>query len=270
MNGTEVQATPVWRLLVDSAREGAVNMAVDQTLLESVQAGGPPVLRLYRWRPACLSFGRNQPARGRYDPDRARAEGIDIVRRPTGGLAVLHDRELTYAVAVPAGVLGGPRETYLALNRALVRGLLRLGVDAAVAPARATPASPLDRTGGNPCFAEAAPGEVTAGGRKLVGSAQRCERRTILQHGSILLDGDQSAVTRLQARPPLRAQPESGTILHELGRLPDPGTLEAALVRGFEQEAGIRLVAGELTPEEVERVHRTEARYRSVEWTWRR
>lgn len=270
MNGSEIQATPVWRLLVDPPREGAANMAVDQTLLESVQAGGPPVLRLYRWRPACLSFGRNQPARRRYDPDRARAEGIDIVRRPTGGLAVLHDRELTYAVVVPVGLLGGPRETYLALNRALVRGLQQLGVDATVAPARRVPASPLDRTGGNPCFAEAAPGEVTAGGRKLVGSAQRCERRTILQHGSILLDGDQSAVTRLQAMPPLRASPVSGAILNALGRLPDPGELEAALVRGFGREAGVRLVADGLTPEEVDRVHRHEARYRSAEWTWRR
>ncbi|MGD8277312.1 MAG: biotin/lipoate A/B protein ligase family protein [Gemmatimonadota bacterium] len=245
-------------------------MAVDQTLFEGVQAGGQPVLRLYRWSPACLSFGRNQPARGRYDPDRARAEGIDIVRRPTGGLAVLHDRELTYAVAVPADVLGGPRETYLALNRALVRALVRLGLPAAVAPLAATRAEPLDRTGGNPCFAAAAPGEVTAGGRKLVGSAQRYERRTVLQHGSILLDSDQSAVTRLQTSPPPRPQPAPGSILQLLGRLPDPDELENAIVRGVGEEAGIRLVRGALTPEEVETVQRHVTRYRSPEWTWRR
>jgi len=265
----EIQATPVWRLLVDPPRDGAANMAVDQTLFEGVQAGGHPVFRLYRWSPACLSFGRNQPARGRYDPDRARAEGIDIVRRPTGGLAVLHDRELTYAVAVPAATLGGPRETYLALNRALVRALVRIGLPATVAPAAGARPEPLDRTGGNPCFAAAAPGEVTAGGLKLVGSAQRCERRTILQHGSILLDGDQSAVTRLQTPPPTRAEP-SGSILQLLGRLPDPGELEDAIVHGVESEAGVRLVIGPLTPEELETVHRHEARYRSAEWTWRR
>jgi len=125
-----------WRLIDDTvARAGPANMAIDQALLESVQAGGRPALRFYRWRPACLSFGRNQPARGLCDPARAAARGVDIVRRPTGGLAVLHDRELTYAAVLPVGLLGSPRETYRALNRALVEVLRRLGLPAELAPA---------------------------------------------------------------------------------------------------------------------------------------
>ncbi|MFW6206236.1 MAG: lipoate--protein ligase family protein, partial [Gemmatimonadota bacterium] len=108
--------------------DGATNMAVDAALLESVQAGAPPVLRLYRWSPACLSFGRNQPARGRYDRDLAEDRGIDFVRRPTGGQAVLHDDELTYAVIAPVAVIGKPRTAYAAINRALVAALRELGV----------------------------------------------------------------------------------------------------------------------------------------------
>ncbi|HEV2149493.1 MAG TPA: hypothetical protein VGR37_18985, partial [Longimicrobiaceae bacterium] len=101
-------------------------MAVDAALAESVRQGGLPVLRFYRWDPPCLSLGRNQPAAGRYDLDALRARGVDVVRRPTGGRAVLHDRELTYSVAVADGALGGPRECYAAVNRALVAGLRRL------------------------------------------------------------------------------------------------------------------------------------------------
>ncbi|MGH7443696.1 MAG: lipoate--protein ligase family protein, partial [Longimicrobiales bacterium] len=167
-------------------------MAVDQALLESVAAGAPPVLRLYRWRPACLSFGRNQAAAGIYNESRARLLGIGIVRRPTGGLSVLHDAELTYAVVAPAAMLGGPRAAYHAINRALAMGLQDLGIPAELAGgARRTSVTAAFR-GAQPCFALPAGGEVVVNGRKLVGSAQRVERRTILQHGSILLDGSQA------------------------------------------------------------------------------
>src|SRR5690606_17704432 len=112
---------------------GATNMALDHALLESVKAGGPPVLRLYRWDPPTLSFGRNQPARGLYDHAAARARGIAFVRRPTGGQAVLHGDELTYAVVASIGALGKPREAYRRINGALVGGLRELGVGAGLA-----------------------------------------------------------------------------------------------------------------------------------------
>ncbi|MGH7506608.1 MAG: lipoate--protein ligase family protein, partial [Longimicrobiales bacterium] len=125
-------------------------MAADAALLAGVRHGAPPALRLYRWSPPCLSLGRNQPAYGIYNVERARACGFDVVRRPTGGLAVLHDREVTYAVAAPAGEFGGLRYAYAALNGALVAGLRRLGVAAELAPA-GSPATPL--AAGLPCFA---------------------------------------------------------------------------------------------------------------------
>ncbi|HLM68541.1 MAG TPA: hypothetical protein VK358_13475, partial [Longimicrobium sp.] len=102
-----------WRLLDTPPAPGAWNMAVDEALAQSVRAGEPPVLRVYRWSPPCLSLGRNQPSGG-YDRDEIRRRGLDVVRRPTGGRAVLHHRELTYSVAAAEGVLGGPRQAYSA------------------------------------------------------------------------------------------------------------------------------------------------------------
>ena len=291
----------VWRLIDDAVpRPGPANMAIDQALLESVQAGGRPALRFYRWRPACLSFGRNQPARGLCDRAAAARRGVDIVRRPTGGLAVLHDRELTYAVAVPVGTLGTPRETYRALNRALMAGLRELGLEAELAApapawaaavpmpaarnrgpspapqpragssahasvAVATPAGAL-RTAAPSCFQAPAPGEVVVGGRKLVGSAQRVERRTILQHGSLLLEGDQALVAELMAGPP---PPAPATLAAALGRRPDPAEVVVALRAGFEAALGIRLAPDELSRAERERADRLVAHFLSDAWTWR-
>src|SRR4028119_1470164 len=105
---TEAALGRRWRLIDTPPAPGAWNMAVDEALAESVRQGGLPVLRLYRWSPRCLSLGRNQPARGRYDTAALAARGIDVVRRPTGGRAVLHDRELAYCAAVPQALLRGP------------------------------------------------------------------------------------------------------------------------------------------------------------------
>jgi lipoate-protein ligase A len=284
---------PAWRL-VDSdgpPRTGAGNMARDQALLESVQAGGLPALRLYAWDPPCLSFGRNQPARDIYDPAAAAARGIEIVRRPTGGRAVLHHREVTYAVAVPVGTLGSPRETYVAINRALVAGLRALGVAARVAGEAERPQGEAGALasggvgasgalGPAPCFEAAAPGEVVAGGLKLVGSAQRCERRVLLQHGSLLLDGDQSVILSLLAARggptlpapsrPGAAPPGAATLAALLGAAPPRAAVEEALVAGFEEIMGIRLARVALSSDEERAAARWEGHFGSAAWTWRR
>jgi lipoate-protein ligase A len=246
-------------------------MAVDETLLEGVRDGHPVTVRFYAWSPPCLSFGRNQPARDVFDAALAARRGIDIVRRPTGGQAVFHHLEVTYSVAVPAGAVGGPRETYAEINRALVEGLRALGVAAAVSPA--APVIPGGRNnvtvGLGPCFQQAAPGEVVVGGQKLVGSAQRCDRRIILQHGSILIDGDQAPVLELQGLPSFGAH--GATTLRELlGAAPDRKTIEDALAAGFERYFGISLAPAPLAPVEQERARQLAERYRSNAWTWRR
>jgi lipoyl(octanoyl) transferase len=269
---------PRWRLILGrgapavpriAATPGALNMAVDHALLESVQAGGPPVLRLYTWEPACLSLGRNQHARGLYDPGRLAQAGVDVVRRPTGGLAVLHDRELTYCVLAPAPLLGGARAAYRLINAALVDGLRRIGVPAGVALTGAAPNPRRDAA--DPCFQAPAGGEVVVAGRKLIGSAQRCERRTILQHGSILLGGSQAAVLALLQHPGHGADDagRSVTMAELLGREPAAAEVAPAIAAGFERRCGIRLAPDSLTDEEDIRAKALQDVYGAPHWTWR-
>ena len=256
-----------WRLLDTPPAPGAWNMAVDEALLASVRKGAPPVLRFYRWEPACLSLGRNQPARDRYDLDGIRARGLEVVRRPTGGRAVLHDRELTYSVAVREGVLGSPRAAYAQINRALAAGLGRIGVPAEL-QGRTGHRSPAPSLA--PCFREPAEGEITAAGRKLVGSAQFREGKTMLQHGSLLLEGDQALVRELLRDPSaqeLGDPPVSLAML--LGVVPAWEPLVAALRAGWEEVLGVVLEPAELAPGELQCVDRLVPRYRSTAWTWR-
>jgi lipoate-protein ligase A len=260
-----------WRLIDTPPAPGAWNMAVDEALAATVAAGGEPVLRFYRWSPPCLSLGRNQPARNRYDLQALDVRGIDVVRRPTGGRAVLHHRELTYAVAAPQALFGGPRQTYAAINRALVAGLLRLGVAAAQQPAGAGRA-PVPSV--SPCFAQPVEGEVVAAGRKLVGSAQRRLGETILQHGSLPLHDDQSAVAALVIGAADGGGADGGaadapaTLVDVLGREPEWSELTRALSGGFEQTLGIRFRADGLTSAEAAGAAEGAARYADAAWTW--
>lgn len=263
-----------WRLIDTPPAPGAWNMGVDEALAASVAAGGAPVLRFYRWSPASLSLGRNQPARGRYDLLALAGRGIDVVRRPTGGRAVLHARELTYSVAVPAALLGGPRTAYAAVNRALVAGLRRLGIAATLQPASPVRA-PVPSLA--PCFAEPVEGEVVACGRKLVGSAQRAIGEVILQHGSLPIHDDQSAVAALvvsSAEAPDAAElADAGppaTLVSVLGREPGWDELTAALAAGWGEALGVTLWRDVLTPDERARAADAARRYADAAWTWHR
>ena len=180
-------------------------MALDHALAAEVE-DGTAVLRLYAWSSPTVSFGRNEPARGRYVAD-ASHRGLDYVRRPTGGRAVLHDGELTYAVVAPAATLGGPRRTYRRVNEALAAALRSLGAPVTLAGAVALPA--LDS---GPCFQSPAEGEVVAVGRKLVGSAQARIGQALLQHGSILLEGDQSRLEALRIEANARVAAGRGPV----------------------------------------------------------
>jgi lipoate-protein ligase A len=256
-----------WRLLDTPPAPGAWNMAVDEALAESVRAGGPPVLRVYRWSPPCLSLGRNQPSDG-YDRDEIRRRGLDVVRRPTGGRAVLHHRELTYSVATREGTLGGPRQSYAAINRALVAGLAPMGVPAHLQPA-GTERAPLPSLA--PCFEQPVEGEVTAAGRKLVGSAQRSEGGVMLQHGSLPIEDDQSVVAEL-LRAEVQAAPAEppATLAGLLGTAPDWDALVDALAAGWQETLCVRLERSALTGEEVRRAEGFRVRYEDPAWTWHR
>jgi lipoate-protein ligase A len=261
------RAAERWRLLDTPPAPGAWNMAVDEALADSVRDGGPPVLRVYRWSPPCLSLGRNQPSEG-YDREVIRTRGFDVVRRPTGGRAVLHHRELTYSVAAREDALGTLRQAYTAINRALVAGLRRLGVDARLHPAGPDRA-PIPSLA--PCFEQPVEGEVTAGGRKLVGSAQRRERGVMLQHGSLPIHDDQSAVAELMLpRQGVAAADAPATLAALLGREPGWDELVDALAEGWTETFGAGLERGGLSAVEEERARAHRGQYEDPAWTWHR
>lgn len=182
-----------WRLIDDpEPRDGAWNMALDEILFRRAEEGwaSGPVLRLYTWRPACLSLGYHQSLAEACDVDHCRRAGYDVVRRPTGGKAVLHDDELTYSVIArhdsPPFAGRGLLGSYASIAEALALALAALGlpVELTQRPAKIPP------QGGAPCFLVPSEKEILVGGRKVVGSAQRRGRRAFLQHGAIPLHLD--------------------------------------------------------------------------------
>lgn len=257
-------------------------MALDELLMVAARRG-TLTLRLYGWDPPCLSFGRNQTARGWYDPEEAGRRQIDVVRRPTGGRAVYHHREITYCVAAPVSLWGGLRDGYARINQALGRGLRSLGVplDEALAPRSARGARPAraPRPLARACFRDPLSGEITSAGRKLIGSAQWRLDGALLQHGSILLHDDQAVVDDLmvEARRPgvwgaAAHTPSTGacSLRELLGELPSEQAVIAALRRGFEEEIDLASEPDEWTSREMREAQRLVARYEDPEWTWRR
>jgi len=243
-------------------------MAVDEALMESVRAGAAPALRMYEWSPSCLSLGRNQPASAYYDREHLRAVGVDVVRRPTGGRAVLHDAELTYSVVARDGELGPPRRAYLEVNEALIAGLSLFGVDAAIhrrGPAR----SPIPSTA--PCFAEPVAGEVLAKGRKLIGSAQLRAGGVLLQHGSIPMRPSQLSGLVGGVAGEDSSQRDSPAYLDlVVGRPTSIDDLVQSLTSAWAARVGPLETVLDLNDREFERVSELEAKYRDELWTWRR
>lgn len=256
---------PHWRLLVTPPAPGADNMALDEALMARAVDSGEWVLRVYSWAAPTVSLGRNQTATGRYDLDRVRSRGLAVVRRPTGGRAILHHREITYSVTAPVADAGDLRASYERINRLLVDGLRRLGVAATVAH----PATRAVAPGMAPCFDAPADGELTLDGRKLAGSAQWRSDGALLQHGSILVADDQSALAEL-AIDAQRSVPPPATLSEALGSTPSPALLADALaeaVRAIEDPSASELV---LEDSVRARASGLVVRYLDDAWTWRR
>jgi lipoate-protein ligase A len=254
-----------WRVLVTPAAAGAENMALDEALMTRARRTGEWTLRVYAWSEPTISLGRNQPAMRHYDRERIRRRALAVVRRPTGGRAILHHREITYSVTGPAAAAGTERESYTRINRLLVRALKNLGVETRVAPKGVRARLP-DAT---PCFELPAEGELTFEGRKIAGSAQWRSDGALLQHGSILVDDDQTQLAdfSLFAHAEL---PPPATLIDALGRAP---TLDEAAV-AFET-AVRELEAPQATPLEIDaelraRTSALVVQYSDDSWTWRR
>jgi lipoate-protein ligase A len=210
-------------------------MEADAALLDEVAAGALPALRLYRWHAPALSLGRFQ-ADDDVDYDACARLGVEVVRRPTGGKALLHGADLTYAVAMPrpAGRAGRVNAVYCALAAGLVCGLARLGVDAHIA--QHAPGSPGGHTG-PVCFTSVQGADLRVGTRKLCGSAQMRRGNAVLQHGSVLLERlafDERDLLRASGTAAVDVAAVTVT-MRELGAPSDPGTVRDALVQGFSE-----------------------------------
>lgn len=225
---------------IDGERDAAAQMAADETLLDDVAGGGPPVLRLYRWSRPALSLGRFQPVDD-VDAPACRRRGVEVVRRPTGGMGLLHGGDVTYAVAMPrpAGADGSVDAVYRLLAGGLIAGLARLGVAAAVAR-HGGPAGPV-------CFAGQQGADLRVGDRKLCGSAQVWRAGAVLQHGSVLVERlafDETELLRARpGSPPVsRERLRAATVtLQELGAPTDPRHVAHALVEGFAEALDLDL-----------------------------
>jgi lipoate-protein ligase A len=240
-------------------------MAIDEALMRRARRTGEAVLRVYGWRTPTLSLGRHQTARGRYDLARAAAAGVTFVRRPTGGRAVLHHREVTYSVTAPVALAGSLRESYAWINRLLLMGLQSLGVDAHVVDH----GGPSPAPGVSPCFETPVAGEITAAGRKLVGSAQWRDDEVLLQHGSILIDDDQTLATTLLLQP-VQVSPAPATLRSLLGNAPSLEDVHDALRRSLATLAQLEvspLSTDAAFDSDVDELRR---HYGDDSWTWRR
>ena len=226
-----------WELHTDPAADGATNMKIDGDLLRAIETCAEPrtVIRFYSWHRPTLSLGRNQTPRKGADLDFCNRHGIDVVHRPTGGLAVLHDDEITYAVISnePAAFAGGSvYGTYRRVSEALADGYRRLGVDVALAARsdRNLPAVDAD----DPCFVSQSRYELAFNGRKLVGSAQRRLRRAFLQHGSMPLSVDRELLARATGFGDPECLEREVTALDEcVERIPSRDDLVATFVSAF-------------------------------------
>ena len=264
-----------WRLIVSPPMRGPENMALDEAILESVSAGESlPTLRLYAWDPACLSLGYAQGSEP-VDLERLQELGWDLVRRPTGGKAILHADELTYSVVgqVQDPIFsGGVLASYRRLSAGLLRALQNLGLGSELRINSAR----LPGNGASPvCFEVPSPYEITWTGKKLLGSAQVRRARAVLQHGTLALEGD---IARILWVLRVKDRGQAGRSLHRaaatveqaLGRRISWDQAAAAVASGFQEALELELVEERPSPVELARSRKLQdERYGRFEWTHR-
>jgi lipoate-protein ligase A len=228
-----------WRLIVEpDPTDGAWNMAVDETLFRTLTDEPATFVRFYQWIRPTASLGCGQDPARVIDLDFCRANGVDVVRRPTGGKLVLHHREATYAVVSSdietfTPTLGG---SYAWISRALMRGLENLGLKPALAGE-----TPRDYVRGTmPCFSRPAQNEIEIDGRKIIGSAQKRIGDRFLQHGSIPLAGDEGLLPHVSLWREDRAPIRMTSISEALGRPVDFAEAAEGFIRGFAAVGGVR------------------------------
>jgi lipoyl(octanoyl) transferase len=253
-----------WRFLNTGRGEAAMNMALDEAMFLLHEAGmTPPTLRVYAWQTPTLSFGYAQSVAREVHLDACRQYGVDVVRRPTGGRAVLHDDEVTYSVIMPTAVSASANditEHYRLIGLALSEALSQLGLPVRLArPQRSARQRPATSPA---CFAALSRYELSVDGRKLVGSAQKRASNALLQHGAIPFTLDRQRLFQCLRVPSeqrsmmVQEAYVTMTAVHEIATAPvGPAALHEALRSGFAKTFGVAIEHGPLLAAEWERAH---------------
>ena len=244
-----------WRLLDTGALPGSLNMAIDEALLQlHVPGESQPTLRFYQWEPPAVSLGYFQKLHS-IDLSACRELGIDVVRRMTGGRAVLHEKDLTYSIVADSsqGIPSSLDSAYRLLSKGLLAGFGLLGVEAQLGHERVrAPKSDI-------CFVNALVADIVHQGRKFVGSAQTWRGASLLQHGSIVMEPQQNtwaAIIRTDSdtleslRETLTSR--SVSLQEILGRRIDPRELKQAIAAGMAKALQVDIRPGELLRREWE------------------
>jgi lipoyl(octanoyl) transferase len=263
-----------WRLILDPPQDGFENMARDEALLEACRREEDnshryPVLRIYGWNVPTLSLGRFQDALRSVDQGFCREHGIPVVRRPTGGAAVLHDREVTYCLVGPTGkapFCGSILDSYKEIATGIAGGLSLLGL---IPDSGCKTPTPVASATPPQCFARVGSYEITFAGKKVVGSAQVRRKGASLQHGSILLDANARLFD--EATGGQREERRGWTTLRELlSRRPEFEEVALALARGLGGGFSVAWELGDITATEERLAQRLRARkYLNAHWTAR-
>ena len=271
-----------WRIIKSGKMGPAENMAIDEAIFEgNISGRSCPTIRFYDWNPPTVSCGYNQEVEKEVDFELLDKFGFGFVRRPTGGRLVLHYDEITYAVIAPVRDLlkGNITDSYSVISTALAQGLNLLGINAEFE--KGSLSSDHQRSSSNPCFSSSSRFELTCKGRKIVGSAQVRKNKVLLQHGSILLAHDQSAVANII--PNLNFT-QKEKLAHHLSRkttsinqiLDNPVTFEKAvntLEKGFKKnwKSEEFFQSENLFLEEIEKVDfLINRKYSTIEWNKRK
>lgn len=280
-----------WRLIKDSYHSGFMNMAIDEAIMIVHREGlVPPTIRFYQWSPAAVSLGYFQELEKEININACQGMGIDIVRRPTGGKAVLHDKELTYSFVIRENhplVNDSILETYKKISGGIIRGLSYLGIKAVLVPLREKLNNTLSSNENKSeihhsdiksiCFSVPSQYEVQVEGKKIVGSAQVRKKEIVLQHGSLLIELEKDKLFSVFNFPSAQIREKNkirfkATSLEEiLKKKINFSELSEILSRGFEEEFEIKLTEGKLTEKE-EKISKDllENKYSTYEWNYQR
>jgi len=238
------------RLIVNKAQDAITNMAIDEAIMKH----GKPTLRLYEWSPPAVSIGYFQSLTAEVDVEKCTENGIDVVRRITGGGAVFHEHELTYSFIMPENrVPANIVESYKTICGAVVNGLKLCGLDAQFIPIN----------------------DILVEGKKISGSAQTRKEGMVLQHGTILMDVD---VDKMFVHLKVPDEKMKDKIIQNVkdrvtsfrSFKKDTVHLKAHLIKAFEDQFNVCLLRGELTPKEIQTSSLLMEKFRSSEWTNKR